>query len=249
MDHENSVAERPVVAMSMCGTIAGPAWHPQKPPLGGPQDRFMLEWLRSQADLLLYGAGTVRVERGPVRFIYPALRAEYESRGTWAVPPLAVITTSGVFDWSTRFWSTPTRKILIVPRGAQSHGTQSREMPASVETLPVASTTDVLDVLAVLGEHGFGRILCEGGRQLYASLWRQDAVDEIFYTLTPWSLGSDGVPMTPDLMSPQRLALVAATVVDQEVFLRYRSMSGRSWLPADTIIPIPSDEATEPQEA
>jgi riboflavin biosynthesis pyrimidine reductase len=153
------------------------------------------------------------------------------------------MTTSAKFDWSSRFWSTPTRKILVMPDGAHPP-----ELPDSIEILPVPSTTDVVNVLGVLGEHGFHKILCEGGRQLYASLCGRQAVDEIFSTVTPWCQASDGVPMTPELTSPQRIDLITATVVNQEIFLRYRFPSGRSWLDADTAIPVPHEQATTPQE-
>ncbi|WP_214317312.1 RibD family protein [Nonomuraea sediminis] len=202
--------ERPRVAVCLAGSLDGRIWHPDQQVLGSRRDRLVLERLRSQADLLLYGAGTARADRREIRFTYPGLRAE--------VPPIAVVATRADFDWENPFWSTKSRKILVLPKKA--------EVPPGIEVLEVDDTQDLAGVIERLG---FRRVLCEGGGRLFASLARQNLVDELFYTVTPWLLGGDATPAAASGLAPHRYTLVEANVADQEIFLRYRSPNGRAW--------------------
>ncbi|MFD9947076.1 dihydrofolate reductase family protein [Nonomuraea sp. NPDC059023] len=213
---------RPLLAASFGGSFTGHIWHRDQPILGSRRDRYMLEWLRAQADVLLYGAGTVRVDRRRIRFTFPDLRSQYAERGGGSVPPLAVVATRADFDWEDPFWTTPTDMTLFLPGEARTE-----EIPGHVQV--ITDVPDLPGVLDRLGALGHSRVLYEGGGRLYASLCRLDLVDELFYTVTPWLMGSDAAPVTAGPLSPQRYTLVSATTADQEVFLRYRTPSGRVW--------------------
>jgi len=64
------VSIRPLVAVSLAGSFTGRIWHSAQPILGGGRDRRRLEWLRAQADLILYGAGTARADQRLIRSKY-----------------------------------------------------------------------------------------------------------------------------------------------------------------------------------
>jgi riboflavin biosynthesis pyrimidine reductase len=68
--------------------------------LGGPADKALFATLRSLADVLLVGAGTMRAEGyGPARLSDDA-RARRRDWGLPPVPPIAVITRSCRLDSS-----------------------------------------------------------------------------------------------------------------------------------------------------
>jgi riboflavin biosynthesis pyrimidine reductase len=218
------VSVRPLVAVSLAGSFTGRIWHPDQPILGGARDRYRLEWLRCQADLLLYGAGTARVDQRQIRIKDPGLAAKYRLRDRGTVPPIAIVANSANFDWKSPFWRTPTPMTLVLPEASEDH-----RVPDSIDILRVSDTADLETILGRLAERHGNRILCEGGGRLYSALCRLGLVDELFYTVTSWSLGSDLPAMAPEPLPLQCFALVSAEVTDQEVLLRYRTPAGRAW--------------------
>ena len=102
----------------------------------------MLEWLRSRADVLLYGAGTARADRRQIRFTFPERAAEYNRRRSGTLPPMVIVGTRPAFDWSSPFWSTPTPITLVLPAAA-SRGS----VPAAVEVTRVPDTADLVTVV------------------------------------------------------------------------------------------------------
>jgi len=129
------------------------------------------------------------------------------------------------FDWTSPFWQSPTRITLVLPDSADGAG-----VPESISVLRVTDTEDLAPILDRLLDGGRTRVLCEGGGRLYASLARQELIDELFYTVTPWSLGDDAVPAAPGPLPAQRLSLISAEVADDgDILLRYRTPSGRCW--------------------
>ncbi len=102
------------VAACLASTIDGRLAHPQIPVLGSKSDRHRLETLRTQADVLLYGAGTARADsRRRIEFRYPELSRPALSRLGFPVPPIAVLCRDLTFDFASPFWTTPTRKVLL----------------------------------------------------------------------------------------------------------------------------------------
>src|SRR5690242_17928715 len=66
--------------------------------LAGPGDRAVFALMRQQADVILVGAGTVRVENYSGAQFSPAQRQARQGRGQAEVPPIAVVTNRGEFD-------------------------------------------------------------------------------------------------------------------------------------------------------
>src|SRR5438445_5114742 len=84
---------RPAVRANMIASADGAAVaNGLTKALGSPADRVLFFELRSLADIVLVGAGTVRAERyGPVR-LDEAARARRVDAGLPPVPPIAVVT-------------------------------------------------------------------------------------------------------------------------------------------------------------
>jgi riboflavin biosynthesis pyrimidine reductase len=93
---------RPGVRLKMIATVDGAAaLHGRSGALGGPADKALFALLRSLADVILVGAGTVRAEGyGPVRLDEGA-RSRRSRWGLPAVPPIAVITRTCRLDWAS----------------------------------------------------------------------------------------------------------------------------------------------------
>jgi riboflavin biosynthesis pyrimidine reductase len=202
-------------------------------------DRLMMALLRGLADVVVVGAGTVRVGRRHVRtagHLQPAL--------------------AGVFSaWRSEMWLTPQPTTIIVSASgnldATHTGLNSPDVPVIVATtaagaarladLPLAPNVSVAAVgadgrvpagaiLEVIRATGARLALCEGGPHLFGELLRARLVDELFLTMAPQVAGRDP--------SVHRLGLVEGTLFGEgrgrwaklaairragdDLFLRYR---------------------------
>jgi riboflavin biosynthesis pyrimidine reductase len=234
------------VAACLAASTDGRIWHPDVPVLGSDDDRQVLEAVRSQADVLLYGAGTARADsQRRIQFRHEQYAAVAVSRLARVVPPIAVLCRSLDFDFSSPFW-TSDRPMAIV-QDASCPTAASSPPPAGVELLTAAPDTPGESSLPaavravacwaqqVLGGAADGRtirVLCEGGGQLVGSLVRAGLLDELFLTVTPWLLGDGGTPSTSATLTPTPLTLSEWRVgTAGEVFLRYRRPGVAPWAP------------------
>ena len=131
--------------------------------LGGPPDRRLFMALRSLADVIVVGAGTMRTEGyGPAR-LDDELRAGRQARGQPAEPPIAVITRSCHFDWQSPFFTEATARPIVftIDDAVQAPGSRGTEV---ADIVAVGETeVDLRRVLTALGERGMRQALVEGG--------------------------------------------------------------------------------------
>jgi riboflavin biosynthesis pyrimidine reductase len=229
------------VGACLASSVDGRIWHPEIPVLGSDSDRYVLESLRAQADVLLYGAGTARADsQQRIEFRCPDV-----ARTVTGVPPIAVLSRSVDFDFSAPFWNSdcPT---AILHVGAVP-GLRPPRLPSEIGYLAVpasggpAKLADLPAALRAVSEwvqrmhpdsmtNESVRVLCEGGGQLVGSLMRHALLDELFLTVTPWVLGDDGIPGISGHLIPVRLGLVELhTGITGEIFARYRRDGALSW--------------------
>jgi len=122
----------------------------------------MIATLRSLADVVLVGAGTMRAEGyGPTRLSDDA-RARRRDWGLPPVPPIAVITRSCRLDWSARFFTEAEQRPLVVTVAAAAAADRARA--AEVADMIIAGDDDVDLARAVraLAERGRTNVLSEG---------------------------------------------------------------------------------------
>src|SRR2546422_1336745 len=164
-------------------------------------DRFVMGLLRSLADAVLVGAGTLRAEGGQPwtpRWISPDHADAYASLDR-PDPLLVVVTASGELDPGEPAFETATLVVATTAGAARLRG----RLPATVGLRALAG--DRLDGNAILGAiraEGCHRVLAEGGPRLLATLMGDEVVDDLFLTLSPVLAGrrSDGGGMRPGLV-------------------------------------------------
>jgi len=187
--------------------------------LGNAADEYLFTLLRDLADVILVGSGTVRAERyGGIR-LTPE-RADRRTRWglSTAPPPIAVVTARGLDPGSPLFADTVTPPIVITTESG------ARRVPDGVAAIAVgAERVDLAAGLVALHRAGLGRVHCEGGPSLLASLAEDDLVDELCLTISPLLLGAGEAAMLPRrLTHPLRWSLQGAHVAGDHVFTRYR---------------------------
>lgn len=160
--------------------------------MGGPGDRFVFNLLRELADVIVVGAGTVRIEGYSGAQLSVAQRQHRQARGQTEVPPLAIVTKSGHLNRDMAVFTRTEVPPLVLTCAAAA--AQTRRLLSGVcEVIDCSGgdpeKVDEAALLATLGARGLRRILTEGGPMLLGSLIERDMLDELCLTIAPYIVG------------------------------------------------------------
>src|SRR5690348_14906704 len=190
--------------------------------LSSPADQALFHLLRSAADVVLVGAGTVRAEGyGPHRPT-DEQRAWRAGAGFAPTTAMAVVSASLRLDLgSVLFTTAEARTVVVAPAGSDE---ATRRRVADVADVVVAGE-DAVDFAAALREfreRGSRVLLCEGGPMLLGELLDAGLVDELCLTLAPMLVG-DPLRLLPDraVLRTHDLTLASVLEDDGHLFLRY----------------------------
>jgi riboflavin biosynthesis pyrimidine reductase len=193
-------ADRPFIALNMVSSADGKATVAGRTaPMSAPVDRELFHHLRTQADGILVGAGTVRVERYGRVTKTAELQAKREREDVHPDALAVIVTQSG---------NLPDDLPLLA------------QAPESVRLIgdPEAG-------LAQLRAEGVRSLLCEGGPHLNSTLFLLGLVDELFLTIAP-TVAGPGETLTIveglALSEPVDLELLTLHEADGHLFARYR---------------------------
>ena len=184
-------------------------------------DRFLMGLLRSKADAVMVGSGTLHADAGHVRtasFICPDARQLYadvraQTSGRRTDPLNVIVTGSGVVELSEPTFHTPGLETVIVTteegerrlRSEHGHRLDVTRVRAVAEKGPVPPTA----VTGVLQrEFGVELLLHEGGPRVLGAFLGARMVDELFLTVAPQVAGretagrpsfAEGVAFLPEM--------------------------------------------------
>jgi riboflavin biosynthesis pyrimidine reductase len=220
---ERATEDRPYVVFNFVSTLDGRgALDGSTRPLGGPADLELLLELRTVADAVLIGPGTVRAE-GYGRLIGSERRARRAAAGLPGDPPAVLISRRFEIPWDAGLFAAAEQPVIVYT---------SRDAPdppavaALVEVVRMPECT-LAAALADLRVRGVRALLSEGGPTLFRGLLGDGLVDELFLTLTPLLTGDEAetaILSGPRLPEPARLALRGVLRSGDELFLRYATV-------------------------
>ena len=160
--------------------------------MGGPGDRFVFNLLRELADVIVVGAGTVRIEGYSGAQVSVARRQRRQARGQSEVPQLAIVTGSGHLNRDMAVFTRTEVQPLVLTCTAAAEQTR-RALSGLCEVIDCSGhdpeKIDEAALLAALGARGIRHILTEGGPTLLDSLMRRDMLDELCLTIAPCLVG------------------------------------------------------------
>lgn len=190
--------------------------------LGDEADRRVFALLRRQADVVLVGAGTVRVEG------YGGMRLGEEdvawrvARGMPQHPVLALV--SGALDLdpdSEMFTDAPVRPIIYTVDVAAQDRRERLEQVADVVAVG-ATELDPRTLRDDLEKRGLPLIHSEGGPHLFGACINAGVVDELCLTLAPsLEAGDVGRIARTTLATHSEMELAALLRAGDELLLRY----------------------------
>jgi riboflavin biosynthesis pyrimidine reductase len=209
--------DQPTVVSNFVSTLDGVASYQTPEGAGGGEisgffepDRFVMGLLRSLADVVLIGAGTLRAgaeERWTPDFIHPASSAAFaelrSGLGLRPQPATAVVSASGAVDFHHPGLAGSDVRVLVLTTDVGADALRRRGLPRHAKVLSLGDAIRAVDLLDALAVRGAGVVLCEGGPHLIGSLLDAGRVDELFLTLAPQLAGRSAE--TP------RLSLVEGT--------------------------------------
>jgi riboflavin-specific deaminase-like protein len=218
--------DRPYLVLNMVETLDGRiAIDGRSGSIGNEADREIFHGLRTQADAVMAGAGTVRSERYGRMTKNDELRARREREGL--APDAVAIVVSGRLNLPADLplLQDPGSHVIVL---TASDG-EAPDVPARVEVLRGEPAPEAGVVIAPLlrrlrEEHGVRSILCEGGPALNHGLLHEGLVDELFLALSPKLAG--GEPLTVvtgmGLKPPLDFELLSVLESEGHLFMRYR---------------------------
>ncbi|MDQ4130520.1 MAG: dihydrofolate reductase family protein, partial [Actinomycetota bacterium] len=178
-------AGRPYMVLNMVASLDGKATvEGRTRQLGSEADRLLFHHLRTQADALLVGAGTVRTERYGRAVKSPELRAKREEEGL--DPALLTVVVSGRLDLTADLPLLQDPESRVVIATAAEH-----DLTGTRAQIDYLRTGDDLPLLLarLRDERGVRSVLCEGGPTLNSHLLAAGLVDELFLSFSPSLVG------------------------------------------------------------
>jgi riboflavin-specific deaminase-like protein len=218
---DKAPADRPYLVLNMVSSLDGKAtidWRTKG--LSTDLDRRLFHRLRTQADAVMVGAGTVRAERYGRMAKSEELRAVREGEGL-APDPLAVIVSSRLdLPADLPILAEPAQRVLVAT------GSDATLPEVEAEVL-YERVGDDLPLLAsrLREQHGIRSVVCEGGPTLNSHLLAAGLVDELWLTLNP-KLAGGAAALTivagRELVEPVDLELISVAEGGGDLFTRWR---------------------------
>jgi riboflavin biosynthesis pyrimidine reductase len=160
-------------------------------------DRFVMGLLRSLADVVLIGAGTLRAapkHRWIPEHVNRANAAEFAAvranLGLEPQPLTAVVSGSGDVDLAHPGLADPRVPVLIVTNARGRERLVEQEVPAHVEVFSLGADEPApTAIVELLPRRGARLVLSEGGPHLIGQLVGAQLLDELFLTAAPQIAG------------------------------------------------------------
>ena len=205
-------------------------------PFGSDQDRAQMEELRTRADAVLIGGGTLRTEDPPLLILDPALRARRQAAKGSPHPLNVTVCNHLPKNLETlRFFNHPeTTRLVFTSLQTPPDLLALANQHATVEVVPLDETSKInlRSVMEILYKRGVRLLLLEGGGELNFSMLAAGLVDELYLTVCPFLFGGRSAPTPFDGSGfpgarVQQLELCSSRANPRgELFLHYRLLQG-----------------------
>lgn len=193
--------------------------------LGGAGDRTLFGLMRSLADVIVVGAGTVRTENYSGAQLGAAERAGRQHRGQAEVPPIAIVTNSAALDNDLLVFTHTEATPLVLTSHNAAVGARSRLSGQAAVHDCSAGDPDAVDaraMLATLAGLGLTRVLTEGGPSLLGTFIAAGLLDELCLTIAPFVVGGKAKRVTDSAVEALHRMQRRHVLTDSEGYLYTR---------------------------
>ena len=161
-------------------------------------DHIVFDLLRALSDVVVVGAGTVRVEGYPALSVDPSLQDVRRRAGLGTGLPLVAVTRSGDVPPTLR---ESHEGMVLLATCSSSPGLDEARGALGPDRVLVCGDdeVDLRSLVAQLHERGWTRLLTEGGPHLTGSFLGAGLLDELCFTIAPRVVGGRHPrPVGPD---------------------------------------------------
>ena len=215
-----------IMAMSLDGKIT--TRDNQGPRFTSRADKIRLGQIRSQADAILVGAGTI-IADDPTFTPSKLNREQRLQRGMAANPIKIVVSGTGRVPETAQMFHSKDAPALVFTTERISPNRMERLQCVADAVYVVGETqVDFQRAVKILAEeYAVKQLLIEGGGQINFALFEAGLIDDVYLTLCPKIIGGRDVPTVVegegfDFLNIVDLELRNHDVVDGEIFLHYR---------------------------
>jgi len=161
--------------------------------LSGPEDLDEVDELRSRADAILVGAGTIRADNPRLLVRSPARVAARTAAGRPAQPLRVTVTAAGQLDPRARFFTGPGTPLVYAAAGAAA--ALRENLAGQAVVIDAGARPSLAAVLHDLhAERGVRTLLAEGGARILRDLLALNLADELRLAVAPFFVGDDRAP-------------------------------------------------------
>lgn len=193
--------------------------------LGGAGDRRLFALQRELADVIVVGAGTARAENYGGARMTAAQRQRRRDRGQREVPPIALVTRSGVIERDLGVLTGSEVPPLVLTCAAAVADACSR-VGSAAEVLDCSGAdprqVDLGVALDRLAGRGLLRVLTEGGPSLLGAFIAASLLDEMCLTTAPLMVGGSSVRIAADSRAVLTAMRRAHVLTDDDGYLYTR---------------------------
>ncbi|MFF2372647.1 pyrimidine reductase family protein [Agromyces sp. NPDC058110] len=215
--------EAPMVRMNFVASIDGAVTlDGRSGGLGDASDRLAMQAMRTLADVVLVGAGTVRAEGYGGLSVDEADAAWRRAHDLDDQPRVAVVSSRLDLDPRHPFFAKAVRRPMVVTHAASPEPRRAALAEVADVLVCGSAAVDLAAARRSLAAGGLTQVLCEGGPHLFGALLDADLVDEVCLSLSPTLVGGTAgriVRGAPELARPMRL--VHALPAGDLLLLRY----------------------------
>lgn len=205
-----AISTRPFVAVNIAMTADGKIAPDTRRfrPFGSKRDEQLLFKLRSRADAVMAGARTVgngKVTLGPGGKAFQRKRLE---NGLSEFNLRVIVSRNASISPKAHIFSQRFSPILLLStEAAPAARLKALEKVADEMFISPGNELDLAAALKWLrSKWGVKRLMCEGGGELNAPMFRQGFVDELYLTICPVIFGGRKAPTLADGEGIERLA-------------------------------------------
>lgn len=215
--------DRPYLVVNFATTVDGRiSIDGRSGQIGDDGDLEVFRRLRTQADALLVGSGTLRTESYGRVMRNPVLRSHREAIGLDPDPPMVIVSRTGDLPLEIPLFADPDSKAIVFTHP----DVPDPDVAAQVEVVRLdrAHLTLTTALRHLRREHGIRSVLSEGGPTVLSALLHEGLVDELFLTVAPLLAGGGTEPALTTgapLPGPARLEPLWLLERAGSLYLRY----------------------------
>ena len=211
------------MAMTLDGKIA--SYDGSNFSFGSKEDRQEMDRLRAESDIIIWGAETLRIANCTAKvrereFIHHRLE-----QGKSSQPASGVITRTGNIPKRCNWFASELVQFIFTGINGEEKTRNFSEGQAEVIVFPTEEVSPS-SILEFLKKRNFRKVLLEGGGTIHWSFIKENLVDSLHITVTPFLAGGANSPTILDgkgFLGPDfvNLELEKFEKKNNELFLKY----------------------------